>query len=77
MVNLPLDDRVVSSLEARASAQGLSVQDYLETIALGAVRPAARTITPDELDRLLDQEAYAGPSPTGTFSRAELYFDHD
>lgn len=77
MVNVPLDDRVVSALEARASALGLSVQRYLETIALGEARPTAHPITPDELDRLLDQEASTGPSPTGTFSRAELYFDHD
>jgi hypothetical protein len=77
MVNIPLDDRIASALEARASAQGLSVQAYLETIALAETRQAAPRITPDELDRLLDQEASTGPSPTGTFSRAELYSDHD
>lgn len=77
MVNLSLDDRVASALEARASAQGLSVQAYLETIALAETRPAVPPITPDELDRLLDQEAATGPSPSGTFSRTELYGDHD
>lgn len=77
MVNVPLDDRIASALEARASAQGLSLQAYLETIALAQTRPAVHTITPDELDRLLDQEASTGPSPRGTFSRGELYGDHD
>lgn len=77
MVNVPLDDRIAFALEARASAHGLSVQAYLETIALAETRQAVQTITPDELDRLLDQEASTGPSPTGTFSRAELYGDHD
>lgn len=77
MVNVPLDDRIASALEARASAQGLSVQAYLETIALVETRPAGHAITPDELDRLLDQEASTRPSPRGTFSRSELYGDHD
>lgn len=77
MVNVPLDDRIASALKARASAQGLSVQAYLETIALAETRTAVRTIAPDELDRLLDQEASTGPSPRGNFSRTELYGDHD
>lgn len=77
MVNISLDDRIASALEARASAQGLSVHAFLETIALTESRQAAHTITPDELDRLLDQEASTGPSPMGTFSRAELSGDHD
>lgn len=77
MVNIPLDDRIASALQARASAQGLSVQAYLETTVLAEIRPAVHAITPDELDRLLDQEASAGPSPRGTFSRSELYGDHD
>jgi hypothetical protein len=75
--NVRLDDRIASALEARASAQGLSLQAYLETIALAETRPELHTITPDELDRLLDQEASRGPSPSGTFSRAEQYGDHD
>lgn len=77
MVHIPLDDRVASALEARALAQGISLQAYLETIALAEARHASHPITPNELDRLLDQEASTGPSPTGTFSRAELYGDHD
>lgn len=77
MVNVPLDDRIASALEVKASAQGMTVQAYLETIALPDDCQTVYTITPDELDRLLDQEASTGPSPTGTFSRAELYGDHD
>jgi hypothetical protein len=77
MVNVSLDVRIASALEARASAQGLSVQAYLETIALSEARQPAHAITQDELDRLLDQEALTGPSPEGTFPRVELYGDHD
>lgn len=77
MVNVSLDDRIASALEARAAASGLSVQAYLELIVLTQACQAVHNITPDELDRLLDQEASTGPSPAGTFSRADLYGDHD
>jgi hypothetical protein len=77
MVHLWLDDSVARALSAKAAAQGLSLQAYLEAIAMSdqARRPAR--MSPEELDRFLDEEATHGPSPTGTFSRAEIYGDHD
>lgn len=38
---------------------------------------ARREMSLAEFDRFLDTEGTRGPSPTGTFSRAELYNDHD
>ena len=77
MVNVQLNDVVAAALNDKAAAHGMTVQAYLEAIVLQQpTRPPVR-IAPDELDRLLDQEATAGPSPAGTFSRAELYSDHD
>jgi hypothetical protein len=40
-------------------------------------RQQAQRLSLDELDRLLDAEATHGPSPSGSFSRAEIYSDHD
>ena len=77
MVNVQLDDTVAAALSAQAAAQGLTVQAYLQTFLLSpAARPAPR-LTVEELDRLLDEEALIGPSPSGSFSRAEIYCDHD
>jgi len=77
MVNVPLDDGVAAALNAKAAAQGLTVQAYLEAIALsGRAAPDIR-ISPDDLDRILDEEATVSPSPAGSFSRAEIYSDHD
>jgi hypothetical protein len=73
MVNVSLDDGVAAALSAKAAAQGLTVEAYLEAIALsGRLCPAPR-MSLDDLDRILDEEATLSPSPTGTFSRAELY----
>lgn len=77
MVNVPLNDGVAAALSAKAAERGMTVQAYLEAMILHQPsRPAVR-MSPDELDRLLDEEATAGPSPSGTFSRADLYADHD
>ena len=76
-MNIPLDDRVATALIAKAAQCGQTVQAYLESIALSAPRRPATRNSPDDLDILLDAEGIAGASSTGTFSRDDLYSDHD
>ena len=77
MINVQLDDATAAALSAKAAAQGITVQAYLENLLhSGSPRQAPR-LSLEELDRLLDEEANIGPSPFGSFSRAELYSDHD
>jgi hypothetical protein len=40
-------------------------------------RRAAPRLSPEEFDRLIDEEGSTGPSPAGSFSRAEIDSDHD
>lgn len=77
MVNVQLNDTVAAALSAKAAAQGLTLQAYLESLLQAKTRRTASRLTLDEFDRLFDDEATSGPSPTGTFSRADLYSDHD
>ncbi|MBX9791461.1 MAG: hypothetical protein K2Y37_21280 [Pirellulales bacterium] len=77
MVNVQLNDTVAAALSAKAAAQGLTLQEYLEGLVLPKVPRTASRLTLDEFERLFDEEATSGPSPTGTFSRVELYSDHD
>ena len=77
MTNLQLSDSVAAALAAQAAAHGLTVEAYLEKTLLQRPAQSAPRISVEELERLLDEEASRGPSPTGTFSRAELYRDHD
>jgi hypothetical protein len=77
MVNLSLDDNIAAALRAKAAAVGLTVEAYLAAIVLSDAPQSAAEMSEDEFDRFLDEEATSGPSPAGTFSRAELYSDHD
>ena len=77
MVHVSLDDRVAAALRAKADLEGLTIAAYLESIALAEPAPPNQPMSPDELDRFLDEEATHGPSPNGTFSRADIYTDHD
>lgn len=77
MVNVQLNDTVAAALSAKAAAVGLTLQAYLESLFQAKVPRTASRLTLDEFDRLFDEEATSGHSPTGTFSRAELYSDHD
>ena len=77
MKNVQLRETVAAALSAQAAAQGLTLEAYLESVLLSAPSRPAPHISLDELDRMLDEEASDGPSPSGSFSRAELYSDHD
>lgn len=77
MVTVQLTDAAAAALAARAAAQGLSLQGFLEQLAQADTEAVTPRITADEFERLLDEETTHGPSPQGTFSRAEIYRDHD
>ena len=73
MATIHVDDRTAAALEVAAAQRGLSVQQYLATLASSAATPR---ISIEELDRLLDAEATDAPIVPGGFSRAEIYVDH-
>jgi hypothetical protein len=77
MVNIQLNEGLAAALSAKAAARGMTLQAYLEATLLAAPLGRPTGISADELDRLLDQETTVGPSPSGTFSRTEIYDDHD
>ena len=77
MAHVQLNDDVVAALSAKAASKGLTLQAYLEGLVVSESPRAGTRVTVDELDRLLDEHALTGPSLQGTFSRAELYSDHD
>lgn len=76
-MKIELSEPVAAALQAQAAAHGLTVDAYLQRLVLPSPSPSKRRLTVEELDRLLDEAAITGPSPTGTFSRAEIYIDHD
>jgi hypothetical protein len=79
MANIELPESTANLLAERAKAEGLSLNAFLEVLAAQRT-PEDGTLpklTADELDRLLDEEANTDSSYQGTYSRADIYLDHD
>lgn len=77
MASIELRESLVARLAAQAAADGLTLEGYLERLAGGPAPCDARRLTSEELDRLLDEEAQGESTYQGTYSRADIYLDHD
>ena len=77
MIHIALHESVAAALNAQASARGLTVEEYLNQLLQASPPGSESRLSVDEFDRLLDAEASAGSSPSGSFSRASIYDDHD
>ena len=78
MIRIEVSETTANVLQAQAAAQGLTVEAYLERILVSRAGPAGATVRArGGSKRLLDEEATSGHSPSGSFSRAEIYSDHD
>lgn len=79
MTTIEIEQHTAEMLKAKAEARGLSLDDYLRLLAEEETPPAA-TLETAELDWILDELAQGGegltPLPV-TFSREEIYSDHD
>jgi hypothetical protein len=77
MASIQIPDSVAAALTAQAQALGLSLDQYLELLAESQTMLNEPRISADELEQLLDAESTAGPAYGGTYSRADIYADHD
>jgi len=69
----------VKRLDALAQSEGVTLEIYLERLAAQrSLENSARSpLSADELERLLDAEASIDSTYQGTYSRADIYRDHD
>jgi hypothetical protein len=72
---------LANAIFAEAEAKGLSVDDYLRTlIASGNGQPQLEQMSFAEVDQVLDELSegteHVTPLPL-SFSREDIYFDHD
>jgi hypothetical protein len=80
MVSIQVQDDVATALAERARQIGLSVGELLSLVAGYNSHVSTEPPTGAQLEALLRTEAATHPastSPTGKFSRDELYRDHD
>jgi hypothetical protein len=79
MATIEVRESVLARFAAQAQRQGVSLDAYLEELAglaaFGNSKPPR--LTGEELERLLDAEASADSTYQGTYSRADIYRDHD
>lgn len=78
MIQISLDNTVAVALERKALALGLTLSQYLEQISSHAIQPASTPLSADALIALIQSESSLGPTQyTGTYSREDIYADHD
>lgn len=77
MIQIQLYDHVANALSEQAESRGMSLSEYLGLVAASQARVDAPAISADELDRLIDDEATADVTVSGTLSRADFYHGHD
>lgn len=78
MVNIQLDDSVAASLASLASAQGLTLEQYLRDIATQNRPDHSKRPAVDEIISDIEQASSAsGSTYRGTYPRDVIYQDHD
>ncbi len=77
MTSITLADSVVQALAAKAQAEGLTLEGFLAYVASASPPPEQPPLSADEFERLLDEAAVPGRDPNCTYSRGEIYRDHD
>jgi hypothetical protein len=78
MVNIQVSESTASILSAKASAMGLTVEDFLVAIALGLPESSRLRLTGEVFERLMNAEpGDESLEYSGTFSRADIYREHD
>jgi hypothetical protein len=77
MIQIRLEDNVAAALERKASAKGMGIEEFLASLAFEDQDNKPR-LSPDELVAMLQELATDGnPNYTGTYSREDIYDDHD
>ena len=83
-VSIHLEDRTAEALQARADALGLSLDQYIRQIAEqdaavprnGSVEQACEDFDA-ALDELFANESQSLPATSLTYSRDDIYLEHD
>jgi hypothetical protein len=77
MATVVLDEHTVDELQVQAAASGMTVDAYMKLLLTGPAAVAAPRLSLNELESLLSQHAFDGPTLPSDFSRADIYGEHD
>jgi hypothetical protein len=78
MASIEVDERVAALLRAQAEARQLPLSDFLQKLAVstGSIN-TNRPMSDDEWGSAIDEGSGEFPVLPATFSRADIYSDHD
>ncbi len=78
MTLIELEDQTAQTLRAQAKARNLPLDTFLRQLAEASTPlNAGSGIPASDFDRLIDSEAGDYPPLPASFSRADIYDDHD
>jgi hypothetical protein len=77
MAAVVLDEHTVDKLHAQAAASGMTVDAYVKLLLMGPAAVTAPRLSLHDLESLLSQHAFDGPTLPSDFSRADIYGEHD
>ena len=77
MITVELDDRTAERLHSLAAASGLAPTEFLQLLLSAVNSGLPARLTHEQLEGLLNELAFDGPSLPADFSRADIYDEHD
>ena len=76
MATIDVDPRTADQLHALATASGMTVEAYLRSLLPPSANGTPPRLSLAELDALLSEHAFDGPTLPADFSRADIYDGH-
>ena len=76
MAIIELDPQTADQLSALATSSGMTVEAYLRLLLPSPANGALSRLSPSELDSLLSDHVFDGPTLPADFSRADIYDGH-
>ncbi len=72
-----LDEHTARELQSLAAAHGLTPSEFLKLLLPAAHGETPNRLTWEQVEALLNELAFDGPSLPMDFTRADLYDEHD
>ncbi|HEY3968789.1 MAG TPA: hypothetical protein VGM05_29845 [Planctomycetaceae bacterium] len=77
MATVELETYTADQLHALAAASGMTAEAYLKLLLPASVNDARSKLSLAEVEILLSENAFDGPTLPADFSRADIYDGHD
>ena len=76
MPAIQLDPQTADQLSALAAASGMTVEAYLRSLLSSSQNGTQARLSLDELESLIAEHSFDGPTLPTDFSRADIYDGH-